>query len=334
MSPKRDVLTALLRRFPNAPSASLARRAYKENPKLWPNVEAARTSVRYLRGASGHHHRAGSADKSLHRTPQRPGDPFGALPEGLVEGGKAWHPFEITGAARTLVLSDVHVPYHDRDALTVALTYGHDRDADHILLNGDILDFFSVSRWEKDPRERDFARELQTGRDVLEVIRKAFPKARIVFKLGNHEERWERYLFAKAPELLGVADFQLEKLLRFDEYKIECVADCRPIRLGRLNVVHGHEYRFGIQAPVNPARGFYLRAKAPVLGGHLHQTSQHSEKNLEGNVISAWSTGCLCNMTPAYARINNWNLGFAYVETDKDGVFEVQNLRIIKGKAY
>jgi len=168
----------------------------------------------------------------------------------------------------------------------------------------------------------------------LATLREGFPKARLVYKLGNHEERYERYMSVKAPELLGVAEFETQHLLGFANLGVGLVRDKRPIRLGKLNVVHGHEYSFPIANPVNPARGYFLRAKTHCLGGHLHQSSQHSEKNLEGKVVSTWSTGCLCDLHPDYRPLNNWNHGFAFVEIDKAGAFHVENLKLIDGEIY
>jgi hypothetical protein len=207
------------------------------------------------------------------------------------------------------------------------------RRISHVLLNGDIADFYAVSRWETDPLKRDFAGELAAVRNFLQVCRKSFPNAKLIFKHGNHEERFERFLRVKAPELLGVEDFRLSALLRLSESNIFEVRDKRPLRLGRLlTVVHGHEYAFAISNPVNPARGFFLRAKSHVIGGHFHQTSQHSERTIDQKVIGAWSTGCLCDLHPEYRPLNNWNNGFAIVEVTQSGGFQVNNYAIIDGK--
>jgi hypothetical protein len=108
----------------------------------------------------------------------------------------------------------------------------------------------------------------------------------------------------------------------------------RPIKAGKLHIIHGHEYKFNISNPVNPARGFYMRAKTHVIGSHLHQSSQHSAKALDGNVISTWSTGCLCGLHPRYKPLNDWNHGFAIVAIDQRGGFEVDNKRVMNGKAW
>jgi hypothetical protein len=99
-------------------------------------------------------------------------------------------------------------------------------------------------------------------------------------------------------------------------------------------VIHGHEFGYGVSNPVNPARTFFLKAKCHVIGGHYHQTSHHSEKNLEQNLVSAWSSGCLCEEHPDYRPINNWSLGFVFVELDNHGAFRVENKRIVGGRVW
>jgi hypothetical protein len=75
-----------------------------------------------------------------------------------------------------------------------------------------------------------------------------------------------------------------------------------------------------------------MRAKTNVLAGHNHRSSNHTESNLNGEIVSAWSTGCLSELHPQYMPINSWNLGFSFVTTEDDGGFDVDNLSIIKGK--
>lgn len=330
MTPKQSACADVLRKFPNIASLSAAKIVYRDNPELFTSIESARNTLRRMRGASG---AEGCRAKGFERPKRTPGDPFEALPDGLAHFNE-WAAVQINGPARVLQLADIHLPYYEKGPLVTALKYGRDRKPDIVFLNGDALDFFSVSFWEKDPRKRKLANEIAAGREFFKTLRAAFPRSRIIAKKGNHEERWERYLSVKAPELLGVEDFELEKVLRYEQHGIESIGERRPARFGKLNVIHGHEYRFNISNPVNPARGFYMRAKVHVVGSHLHQTSQHSEKNLDGTVVSSWSTGCLCDLHPDYAPLNNWNHGFAFYEVDKGGAFHVDNLKIIDGRVY
>ena len=333
MTPQKQIITALLKKFPDAATMTLAKRAYKDAPEAFASLESARSQVRTLRGAAGEKRRKYSPPE-LQREPGKAGaGGFQRIPEGWVDLPD-WKAECFCGARKTLVLSDIHFPYHHKGALVAALEYGRDRGADTILLNGDIADCYAISRWEKDPRKRHFADEVRLVNNFLKTLREEFPKAEIIFKLGNHDERFENYMMLKAPELLDVPQFSFQRIMGLEDQDIQLVRDMRPIRLGKLNVIHGHEFKVMSSDPVNPARGFFMRAKVHVLGGHYHRSSQHSETDLEGKVISTWSTGCLCELHPQYRPINSWNWGFAFVDTDSKGAFNVSNLKVIDGKVY
>lgn len=331
--PAAKYLRGLIKRFPKAPALTLAKIAFRDHPEYWANVEACRSMIRRILGARGEVDRARIVDKSLYRPPRQPGDWLKRIPKAITQL-KNWAPVRLFGANRTLILSDVHVPFHDPQALQLALEYGVKHKATLILLNGDIVDHYWGSTFVTDPRLKDFAAEIKAAKKLLRGIRKTFLKAKIVWKYGNHEERYDRYMQLKCPEFLGVEQFEWGNVFGLADLGVELVREKRPIQLGKLNVIHGHEYKFQIANPVNPARGFFLRAKCHVLGGHFHQSSAHSEKNIEGKVISTWSTGCLCDLHPEYLPINSWGQGFAFVETDADGSFHVDNRRIIEGKVW
>lgn len=87
--------------------------------------------------------------------------------------------------------------------------------------------------------------------------------------------------------------------------------------------------------PVSPARGAYMRAKQNVIVGHLHRPSYHPETDMEGNIVAAWSMGCLCELKPSYSPlVSNSQHGFAHVEVDSSGDFTVKNFTIINGKVH
>lgn len=336
MTIQQEIITKLLREFPKAATQTLARVALKDHPSVFKNLQSTRMAIRKVRGAAGVELRDRTSLKDLGQFEplKAPGDPFPKLPQGKTHF-EDWQPFVIDGPARALILADTHIPYHDREAIITAVKWGKARDVDTVILNGDIADFFSVSFWEKDPRKRRFADELQVVKSFMAELRSQFPKARIVYKIGNHEERWERYMFVKAPELLGVPEFEIKTLLGLEAIGIkDVIGDKRPLRLGHLNILHGHEYRFAISNPVNPARGLFLRTKAYAMCGHFHQSSQHSDRSVEQKNIGTWSTGCLCDLHPDFLPLNNWNHGFAFVEVEADGKFQVQNKFIAGGKVY
>lgn len=240
----------------------------------------------------------------------------------------------INGPARVLLLPDIHIPFHELTPLREAMLYGKKRQPTHILLNGDAIDFYPLSNWERDPRKLRLLDELDMLREFLGTIRLTFPRAKVAYKLGNHEDRLRRYIWTKAPELVGLPMAEFESLVGLAELGIDMVPSRTTIRLGKLPVLHGHEYRYGITNPVNPARGLFMRTKSTALCSHHHARSEHSERTVDGKLITTWSTGCLCNLSPDYNPYNSWSHGFAFIEVAKDGAFDVNNLRIIHGKVY
>jgi predicted phosphodiesterase len=229
-----------------------------------------------------------------------------------------------------LVLNDLHAPYHNNRAIEESLNYGIDKNIDAILLNGDVMDFYMLSKFNPDPRKRDFQQELLALEQMIDVLRNIAP---VFYKLGNHEERYESYMIRNAPVLLQTREYQLSNLLQCYAKGVEIITDQKIVYIGRLPVLHGHEVRLS-GVSVNPARSLFLKTKKTALCGHLHRTSQHNETTLDGKLISTWSLGHLGEEHPKYARINNWNHGCARVEVDSDGNFEVINLRIQNNKLF
>lgn len=245
---------------------------------------------------------------------------------------KAITPVDITQEGWWLVLSDIHLPFHDVQTLELAVKTAKDRGVKGILLNGDTVDCHELSRFDKRPDDPTYREEVQTGRKFMEWLRAKLPEGRILFKDGNHEERLTHYLCRKAPALYGLDVLNIPSLLQFQKYGAEHITDKRVVRLGRLNVLHGHEYLGGIQTPVNPARGLFLRTKASSLCGHFHQPSEHHEPTIVGKPIGCWSTGCACYLSPQYMPYNKWGHGFALVEIYRGGHFRVNNLRVLDGE--
>jgi predicted phosphodiesterase len=308
-------------RFPSATSLGLARKLYSEKPKLFTSVEQARNSVRYHRGERG---------KSMAKRAR----PVAVRKQKTLRVPKSSarliKPYKLKAKGRGLVISDVHIPHHDEKSLLLALQYAIKQGyKDFVILNGDILDAYQLSAFVRDPRERDFGHELKLMREFLGELARHF--GHVLYKLGNHERRYESYMRLKAPELLDIDEFSWSHLLRCHETGVTLIPDRQVIHAGELTILHGHEYGRGVFSPVNAARGMYLRAKACSLSGHLHSTSQHNEADIRSRLVTCWSTGCLCGLTPEYAPLNRWDHGFALLEFDGRW-FQVQTKRIVKGR--
>jgi predicted phosphodiesterase len=320
-TPKRLAAESLCRKFPDAPNRTLAKRLAAEYQC---SIDQARSLIRVVRGAYGTQRAEACKDKSLFR----PKGKAGTKPKLPPSLAKKWEPFELGGGITVGVISDLHIPYHDEQAIQAAVAYLRRRRPDVLLINGDYGDWYSVSRYMKDPKKRRLKREIRMQRDGLKWLRSQFPKARIVAKEGNHELRWSHFLFNSAPEVSEFPQVSLPRILGMKTLGIEYVDNQRPIMAGKLPVFHGHELGKGISSPVNAARGVFMRMISTALVGHHHRTSSHTEPNWKHEEIVCWSTGCLCNLNAEYAVINKWNAGFGVVEVDKSGQFQVDNLRL------
>lgn len=316
-STAREVAVSACKKFPDVPSRTLARQLRRDEPKLFKSVEYARLMIRKVRGNQGKQTR-GEADCP------RPNGKAGevVLPKGMRQGKE---PIRIP-PGKELIINDIHCPYHDERALKAAVEYGIKEGCDSLYINGDFHDFYAISRWQKDPRERDLPNELTTGHEVLKEIGRPFKRK--FFKCGNHEDRFDLFIWQRAEELAGVEGFSLKEILKLDQLGYEFVASKQWAWMGKLPVLHGHEFVAGLSSPVNPARGLWNKLTDTALCGHLHRSSHHSETHsMTKNSVSCWSVGCLCCLSPDYAPLNKWNWGFATVEHDARS-FQVSNYKI------
>lgn len=325
----KDVTCNYLDRFPDTPVLTLAKKMYKENPLVFKTLDSARDSIRRLK-----HGKANGLGYSTKETKYLQPKTYDTNPFKLPESYS--HDFSpyIVSQSKSLIIGDLHFPYQHNEAITLALQYGIEREANCIIINGDLLDFATISRHEKDWRQRTVGQEFDAVRTFLSALRKAFPNAKIIFKHGNHDERWEKWLFVKAPELFDCNDFQLEVLLRLGEFKVETVKDKRPIKIGKLNLLHGHELPGG-SGGVNPARSTFMKTMEDTAVNHFHKTTENNETTMNGDIISVRSIGCLCGLSPHYMPINKHNLGFAFCELNiTTGEYLFDNFKIIKGRIY
>lgn len=315
---KGKVTEEYCKKFPTATNLGLARKLYNENPLLFKDIEDARIRVRVYRGAAGD-----TARKEMKTQVKR---------EYIAKSDSDdWTPFIIPKSIiNLLILCDIHFPFHDEKAINTALDYSKGR-VDGILINGDLFDFYKGSRFEQDPRKRSMKEELEMGKEFLIGLKKEF-KCPVYFKYGNHDERWDKYIMLKAPELFDLDGVMLEDRLLGSG--VEIIKDKRVVKHGRLDILHGHEFFGAPSQAVNPARGLFMKTLESCAIGHLHKSSSHTETTVHSRIITTNSIGALCGLTPEYARINKWNHGFAINELIDDSNYSFHNKRIFKSKVY
>ncbi len=193
-----------VKKYPNLNPTQLAKMLFNSYPSEFKDTENARTIVRKVLG------KAGDYDRQYQYTDVRKELALlkKDLPKGETEKTEPYHlPKSCT---RVLVLSDVHIPYHNDEALFAAIEFGIEKDVNCIYLNGDTMDMYQLSRHEKNPANRSFSYELDVTRKFLKGLRDIFPNAHIVYKIGNH-------CFEKGTEVLTSNGFVNFEDLKEDE---------------------------------------------------------------------------------------------------------------------
>lgn len=326
-SPMGKEAERLCRKFPNTPTLALAKKLFNENSQFFKDIETARGLIRRYRGENKK--KSVSVEKITPRAIPNTKSPY--LPDSFAHKKEPFHLPQ--SSKKVLLLSDIHIPYQDNEAIEAAVNYGIEHGVDTVYLNGDILDFYGVSFHEKDARKRPrMSEELEMGREFLDWLRFKFPSEQIYFIPGNHEQRLQRYLVTKAPELLGVEEFNLDTLLRLGEKNIHWLDHKSKVYFGKLLVEHGDKMKG--TGGVNPARTLLLKLKRSTICGHFHRTSQANQKIYDGDIQMAWSTGMLCEDEPDYMEVNEHNHGAAIIDIEPNGNFRVNNFQIINGKVY
>ena len=293
-----------------------------EHPDIFKDVENARGIIRTVTGANG--------TKKYKPNEQLTRD-FALLEQPIVEC--EIKPYVVgTQYKKALIINDIHSRFYDRKATEVAINNAAKNGCTIVIINGDLLDFYQFSRFDKNPNiMRYFYSEREWVQDFLLLLQNTFGK--VVYKKGNHDIRRELLQQRKAadiPEIQGLEN--IADYVFFDNSTVDVVEDYNVVEFGRLNIIHGHEYQGG--GGIHVAYNRMNKAMDNVISGHSHVTQNSVKKSLSGKFYGSWTVGCLCSLSPRYCVQNNWNNGFAIIERDENGNFEVQNKMIVGGKIF
>lgn len=253
-----------------------------------------------------------------------------------------------------MVTPDKHVPYHDRDAWNCMIKAIGIIKPDTYVDIGDFAESDSVSHWQWKKTERPSLKfQLETMHKEIEVInsymdivdealKKAGTKEKIYIQ-GNHDKWWDSVVEGKP--ILSVANrpdgkgygYDWHKIVRLKERGYEYFTYGQFCRIGKLFFLHGDLYSGKYHG-----NKYLENFEYNVIYGHMHSIQQQSVTLIDGtnssNPRSAWCIGCLKSMKYADAnqftkgRPLNWGHGFAIVYFFENGLFTVNQVRIIDGQ--
>lgn len=211
---------------------------------------------------------------------------------------------------KIIALGDVHVPFHNWDAVQLAFKVMDRVQPDITVQVGDMLDGYHLSRFDHDPdlKHVTLAEEAKYGRQFIRNVQRRTAVAK--FLEGNHEERLRRVL-AKVPELHSTHP-SMRELLELDDY----VPYRSEYVVGKCHFVHD----LG-PAGVNALRQTVEAAGYNVVFGHTHQLGAVYDGNLSGDRHVGLNVGYLANpdkatYAPPRARAR-WQHGLGYIEIDE-----------------
>lgn len=215
---------------------------------------------------------------------------------------------------KTLIVSDLHIPFHDDAALDVVYSIMRDIKFDNFVVNGDLIDGWELSRFSKDPRNKvSFGDEIEVASSILKEFSN-LTNGKKYFIVGNHDWRFEKYLIDEAPGLISLPYLNLNNLLELDKYGFqeinmgkESYVDINGVLVGHFNKVSKHS--------AYTAKNLVEQYGKSVVQGHVHRLGVHY-KTVNGKTLVGVEGGCLCRLDPLYMILPNWQQGITIMTSD------------------
>lgn len=230
----------------------------------------------------------------------------------------------------TLVIPDCHIPFHDKLVWETILAVGRHLRPDIVVIIGDFADCYAISFHPKSPeRKLNFKSEIEAASDELDRV-EALGVPRVIFCEGNHENRLNRYLAQRAPELHGL--LSVRDLLRVDERPgWEWVPYQSWVKVGKVAYSHevGECGKYTAQRTLD-AFGDNIVVGHSHRGGVAYGGTVEGSKHVALNVGWAGDAAAVDYMHAAKTRA--WQAGFGLVEQDAEGVGWCSFTPILEGR--
>lgn len=205
-------------------------------------------------------------------------------------------------------LSDIHFPYHNKELLHATLLVMEDIQPHVVVINGDVNDFFQLSRFNQGLERLDnLQEEIDMGYEFRLTLRNMFPNATIRENLGNHDERILSYIENNARSLASLRALKPEVLLGLDELDIALFGRGGHRIRPEFVFEHGHVVRGEAGAS---AKARLTNTLISGLMGHTHRMAEYPKFGYRS--LTWYEQGCLCSRNADYKiGETNWQPGFA-----------------------
>lgn len=222
---------------------------------------------------------------------------------------------DVKPGSTILIGSDRHnLPGRTPQAFLGFLQLASEEGPDVIVINGDWFDFSDIGRfhrigWQERP---GIDEELEEGTRLLDEIRKASPRSKFVFVIGNHDMRYDGILSNRLPQFENVRGFSLENHIQQlkGNWKF-----CDNITINDTLVIK-HRWHGGQHSDWNNV----LRSGKNLATGHTHHLRIRPHTDYSGKRYGI-ETGMLSDLwdeTFSYIENNpaNWQPGFVFITVE------------------
>lgn len=261
---------------------------------------------------------------------------LGKTTKGFVQLGRP-----VRADTKILCISDPHFPFHNEDVINHALE--NHSDADILVLNGDILDQYSVSKFSK-YRPILLQYEYEIALEYIKMFSNMFPKVKLVS--GNHDDRVRKQFarsidpavqFLTSPDVVKrlsqgygfTEDGEFEQLYSFGNVYYdgqEGVLNNWYTKIGKCLFIHPSDY---LSTPMRTV----VRAFECFIGEEDFDCIVCAHTHAFGSLVYKgkllMEQGCICLPVDYHARegrlIKAPNVyGYAVVYMDKQGNVDFQ----------
>jgi predicted phosphodiesterase len=212
-----------------------------------------------------------------------------------------------------LLLSDPHIPLHNEEY--IARVIDEHKDADGLIITGDVLDCYAVSRFTK-KEDIPLKEEIASAIALFDFLSTKFKE--IIILEGNHTDRVRKYFESRIElDMMFLIEYDVLKLITQDYKNVRLVKDsytfpggagegtiCHFTKIGKDCVVgHFETYsKVAMKAGINAynwandwSKYFNLGKIRLFIQGHTHALGKVP---IRGGDIVVGEAGCVCQVQP------------------------------------
>lgn len=214
---------------------------------------------------------------------------------------------------RIVWIGDAHLPWIHKPTFSKILQIIEAFKPDVIGQCGDLYDFYSFSRFPKNPNTTSPDVELNTGRKCAEefwrLIHKKAPDATCYQIKGNHCDRPIKRAMELAPELASLIGPQMKSIYEFEGVKT--IHDStQELIIGDICFMHGFRGKLGDHAKHNMMN---------TVVGHSHRGGVFYMPTIKGKTIWELNVGYIADPTQdplkySMQRYVHWTRGLGLID--------------------